>query len=108
MKIGEEIIILKDTLIESTPGGNVLKVKAGDKAIETKMGLKYITGDAKGKINISDKFKIKGYDVDNISKRIVKTLIDNFSDMFEDYLEDFDISKEDLEEIVYDELIQYI
>lgn len=108
MKIGQEITIKENIFIQTPLGEEVIEVKAGDRAIITKMGVKYITGNAKGKINISDKSKIKGYDVDNISKRVTKALIDNFPGMFEEYMEDYEVTKKDLEEIVYDELKEYI
>lgn len=107
MKVGEEIVIEKDTLIETTPSGNVLEIKAGDKAIGTKMGIKYLTGNARGKTNISYASKVKGYDVDNICNRIAKALINNFTDI-EEYMEDYDITTKDLEEVIYDELNEYI
>ena len=108
MKIGQEITIKEDSFIQSIFGEEVIEVKTGDKAIITKKGIKYITGDARNKINIYDKSKIKGYDVDNISKRVTKALIDNFSDMFEEYMEDYEVTKKELEDIVYDELSEFI
>ena len=108
MKIGQEITIKENSFIQATFGEEVIEVKTGDKAIITKMGIKYITGDARNKINMSNKLDIKGYDIDNICKRIVKALINNSSDMFEEYMEDYEVTKKDLEEIVYDELKEYI
>ena len=107
MKIGQEITIKENKFIVGL-NDEVIEIKANDKAIITKYGVRYLDGYAKGKINISDKSKIKGYDVDNISKRIVNTLIDNFSYMFEEYMEDYDVNRKDLEEIVHDELNEYI
>ena len=108
MKIGQEIKIKENIFIQTPLGEEVIEVKAGDRAIITKMGVKYITGDARNKINMSNKLDVKGYDVDNICKRVTKALIDNFSDVFEEYMEDYEVTKKDLEEIVYDELSEFI
>lgn len=108
MKIGQEITIKEDKFIIDPLSEEVIEINAKDKAIVTKIGVMYLNGNAKGKINISDKSKINGYDVDNISKRVIKALIDNLSDVFEEYMEDYDVTQKDLEEIVYDELKEYI
>ena len=108
MKIGQEITIKENSFIQATFGKEVIEVKTGDKAIITKKGIKYITGDARNKINIYDKLDIKGYDIDNICKRIVNALKNNLGYDFEEYLEDSDLSTQDLENIVWDELSEYI
>ena len=107
MIIGEEIIIQEDKQIKTAFTDKVLNVKIGDKAIVTKDGITYLTGEARGKTEFVNNPKNILYDIDNISKIIVKALINRFEEL-EDYMSDYNIQKRELYECVGDELEKFI
>ena len=103
MMIGEEIIIQEDKQIKTTLTDKVLNVKRGDKALRTKEGITYLTGEARGKTEFVNNPENILYDIDNISKIIVRTLMNKCGGL-EDYMYDYDIKKSELYECVGDEL----
>lgn len=103
MRIGQEVEFKNDFKIETYLTGTKLQVKSGDKALVTNMGLKILTGEARGKItNFADNTELKGYDYENISKLIYRRL-DNYFDLGE-LLENDDIDssrfREEIEEVL--------
>ena len=107
MIIGEEIIIQEDKQIKTTLTDKVLNVKRGDKALRTKEGITYLTGEARGKTEFVNNPENILYDIDNISKIIVRALMSRFEEL-EDYMNDYDIEKSALYECVGDELEKFI
>lgn len=107
MMIGEEIIIQEDKQIKTVLTDKVLNVKKGDKALVTKEGIVYLTGEARGKTEFVNNQETILYDIDNISKIIVRTLI-NRCEALEDYMADYGIEKCELYECVGDELEKFI
>ena len=92
MMIGEEIIIQEDKQIKTILTNKVLNVKRGDKALITKEGITYLTGEARGKTEFVNNPENILYDIDNISKIIVRALMSRFEEL-EDYMNDYDIKK---------------
>ena len=107
MMIGEEIIIQEDKQIKTVLADKVLNVKRGDKALVTKDGITYLTGEARGKTEFVNNLENILYDIDNISKIIVRALMSRFEEL-EDYMNDYDIEKSELYECVGDELEKFI
>ena len=107
MMIGEEIIIQEDKQIKTILTDKVLNVKRGDKALITKEGITYLTGEARGKTEFVNNPENILYDIDNISKIIVRALMSRFEEL-EDYMNDYDIKKSELYECVGDELEKFI
>ena len=108
-KIGQEIIIDKDKKIESVLGNTVIDVKKGDKALITRNSIKFLTGEARGKIMLLEKEKIEGFDMDNIIKRIAKNVYYELGQyVFDEFLEEMDLSLKDVEDSIYEELSQFI
>nr|WP_295684579.1 hypothetical protein [uncultured Lachnoclostridium sp.] len=109
MKIGQEIKITESRKLESICGGQILNVKEGDKALITKYGVKYLTGEARGKIVFDNEEKVISYDVENIAKRIAKNLVYDLGQYeFEDYLEEMDLTLKNLIDSILEELEEFI
>lgn len=109
MKIGQEIKITESRKLESICGGQILNVKEGDKALITKYGVKYLTGEARGKIIFNNEEKVINYDVENIAKRIADNLYYDLGHCdFEDYLEEIDLTLNDVINSILEELEQFI
>lgn len=109
MKIGQEIIVKEDLTIKSMLSKNIIHIKVGDKALVTKLGIKYLSGEGRGKINIDNKKdNISGYDIENISKRIALKIKNEFGYDFDYYLEENELIMQDLIDIIEDELSEYI
>lgn len=108
MKIGQEIIIKENATLGTVLSENIIEVKIGDKAIVTKLGIKYLTGEASGKIKIDNKEDVVTYDVDNISKRIARSIERDFGCDLDSYMEDNEVTIKNLIEIIWDELSEYI
>lgn len=104
IKIGHEITISEDFEIESVFQTKTIKVKKGDKAFIDSHGLAhYTSGEAQGMIQgLGGKVKIEGYDHENISKIIVKKLMNTF--YLQDFLEGYDITEQDFTEKIEDVL----
>lgn len=110
MKIGEEMIISEPKQLKTILGDKVLNIKKGDKAVVVKGGIRYLTGEARGKIDLSDKESIEDdYDTLNIAKRLTYVLTREL-DQFElkEYLDDIGLTMRDLIETVQHELEYYI
>lgn len=107
MMIGEEIIIQEDKQIKTILTDKVLNVKRGDKALITKRGITYLTGEARGKTEFVNNPENIRYDIDNISKIIVRALMSRCEEL-EEYMNDYDIKKSELYECVGDELEKFI
>lgn len=109
MKIGQEIKITESRKLESICGGQILNVKEGDKALITKHGVKYLTGEARGKIVFDNEEKVISYDVENIAKRIAKNLSYDLGQCeFEDYLEEMDLTLKDVIDSILEELEEFL
>lgn len=109
MKIGQEIIVKEDLTIKSMLSKNIIHIKVGDKALVTKLGIKYLSGEGRGKIKIDNKKdNISGYDIENISKRIALKIKNEFGYDFDYYLEENELIMQDLIDIIEDELSEYI
>ncbi|EGT3606866.1 hypothetical protein ACSW9O_15845 (plasmid) [Clostridium perfringens] len=88
---------------------SITQVKKGDRILVTRTGLLYLTGDARGNYTISENLIDKTqYDVQNISYRIVESIISSLGDDFKDFMYEMDIDKKDLIETVYEELDYFI
>ena len=109
MKIGQEIEIKEPRKLETICGGQIINVKAGDRALITKRGVKYLTGEARGKIVFDKEEKEISYDVENIAKRIAKNLAYDLGQYeFKDYLEEMNLSLEDVINSILEELEEFI
>lgn len=115
MKIGQEIIVKEDLTIKSMLSKNIIHIKVGDKALVTKLGIKYLSGEGRGKIKIDNKKDnisgydiVSGYDIENISKRIALKIKNEFGYDFDYYLEENELIMQDLIDIIEDELSEYI
>lgn len=109
MKIGQEITIIEPRQLESICGEKTFNVKEGDKALITKRGVKYLTGEARGKIVFDNEEKVISYDVENIAKRIAKNLSYDLGQCeFEDYLEEMDLTLKDVIDSILEELEEFI
>ncbi|NFT08117.1 hypothetical protein FDF26_13795 [Clostridium botulinum] len=106
MKIGQEFKVTEPVKLQMLGGENILNVKVGDRGVVTKFGVKYLTGEARGKIVFDDTEKVIEYDVENISKRIVKSIINRYE--FKEFLEDIEVSEKDLIDNALEELSEYI
>ena len=105
--IGEEIIVKEDKQIKTILTDKVINVKKGDKAIITKEGITYLTGEARGKSEFFNHKENILYDIENISKIIVRALMHRCEGI-EDYLNDYEVKKSELYECVADELERFI
>lgn len=109
MKIGQEIKITESRQLETLGGGKIVNVKEGDKALVIKNGIKYLTGEARGKIVFDNEERVISYDVDNIAKRIAKNLIYDLGHYeFEEYLEDNDLTLQNVINSILEELEEFI
>ncbi|MFR2889142.1 MAG: hypothetical protein ACLTDM_13215 [Clostridium butyricum] len=109
MKIGQEITITEPRQLESLSGEKIFNVKEGDKALMTKHGVKYLTGEARGKIVFNSEEKVINYDVENIAKRVADNLFYDLGHCdFEDYLEEIDLTLNDVINSILEELEQFI
>lgn len=91
LEIGQEITIEEDFTLETTIGKRQLNVKKGDRAIvDSKCRARYITGEAKGVIQMLGKDTyVDGYDTLNISRMVLNRL--NAVYGLEEYFDDNDI-----------------
>lgn len=103
-KLGDVITIDKNHTIQSF-GGKELNVDKGDKAIVTSTGLKYITGEAKGKIVLLDG-DIKGCNYDNIANLIYQRLSLNYD--LDSYIDDNDLNMLDVVDDISDILMDIL
>ncbi|EPB8173098.1 hypothetical protein ACRTAL_002273 [Clostridium perfringens] len=88
---------------------DITQVKKGDRILVTRTGLLYLTGDARGNYTISENLINKTqYDVQNISFRVVESVISSLGDDFKEFIEEMGITKEELIETVYEELDYFI
>lgn len=109
MKIGQEIKITESRQLETLGGGKIVNVKEGDKALVIKNGIKYLTGEARGKIVFDNEERVISYDVENIAKRIAKNLIYDLGHYeFEEYLEDNDMTLQNVINSILEELEEFI
>lgn len=109
MKIGQEIKITESRQLESIGGGQIFNVKEGDKALITKSGIKYLTGEARGKIVFGNEEKVNSYDVENIAQRIAKNLVYTLGNyQFKEYLEDIDLTLKDVTNSILEELEEFL
>lgn len=109
MKIGEEIIITEPKQLQTIGGNEIYNIKEGDKALVTKEGIKYLTGEAVGKIVFNNEEKEKRYDTKNIAKRIAKNLAYSLGNCeFEDFLEDMELTLDDVISSILEELEEFI
>ena len=109
MKIGDEIFAKEKGYLSSVVGDNVITINPGDKAVVTKTGVKYLTGDARGKYVYKDMRKENLlYNTDNIARRVADNIINSFGYDFKESLEELGISKEDLIDVILEELDEFI
>ena len=109
MKIGQEIKITEPRKLETICGGQIINVKEGDKALITKQGIKYLTGEARGKIVFSNEERVASYDVENIAKRIAENLVYDLGQYeFKDYIEEMDLTLKDVINSILEELEEFI
>ncbi|MBN1070477.1 hypothetical protein DVV81_04725 [Clostridium botulinum] len=103
LKVGQEITIKEDFEVVCFEGKK--KVKKGDKAFVTAGGnANFVTGEARGKIQILSSAEIKGWDTENMAK-IICSRLDvwfNLNSILQEH--DMDISdvQEQLEDILLD------
>lgn len=106
LKIGQEIEITKDFVLESCLGTKVLEVKKGDKGyIDGNGCIHYTTGKARGMIQKA-KAEIKGFDYENISKIIFNRLNNSYN--LDEFLDDYDIDKYELTEEIENVLVEIL
>ena len=93
-KIGQQITIADDFVIELAFGGDKLQVKQDDKGfVDTRGMIHYTTGQARGKIQKFEDIEVKEYDHENIAKMVFKRLDNQYR--ISDFLEDWDIGMND-------------
>lgn len=84
-KIGEIITFTKDIPITTFIGGKKVEIKAGNKGVVTrKLGetsgeVEVLDGPGRGKIFVVEA-EVAGYDVEDISSTISKSIINNLRD----------------------------
>lgn len=105
LKLGQIITIDKDHDIESIITNTKIQVKAGDKAVVTKQGIKYLTGQAKGMVNLSD-IDTGGIDFDSIAKLVYRRLSLNHD--LDTFIDDYDIDKDYLLDDIADVLMDIL
>lgn len=106
LKIGQEIEMTEDFVIESCLGTKVLEVKKGDKGyIDGNGCIHYTTGKAIGMIQKAAA-EIKGFDYENISKIIFNRLNNSYN--FEEFLDDYDIDRHELIEEIENALVEIL
>lgn len=106
LKIGQEIEMTEDFVIESCLGTKVLEVKKGDKGyIDGNKLIHYTTGKARGMLQKVD-VEIKGFDYENISKIIFNRL--NSSYNIKEFLDDYDLDKKEFTEEIENALIEIL
>lgn len=106
--IGTDLTVDKDYKLKGFDN-NIIQVKEGDRILVTRTGLLYLTGDARGNYTISENLINKTqYDVQNISFRVVESIISSLGDDFKEFIEEMGITKEELIETVYEELDYFI
>lgn len=100
-KIGQILTIEEDFKIITGICGNEIIVKKGDTGyVDSKGAIHYLTGAARGKIQVGKDIKIKGYDYESIATLIYKRLHCEYElgDMFGDY----DIEKKEFIDSIED------
>jgi hypothetical protein len=106
--IGTDLTVENDYKLKGFDD-SVIQVKKGDQILVTRNGLLYLTGNASGNWTISENLIDKSqYDVQNISFRVVESIISSLGDDFKDFIEEMGITKEELIETVYEELDYFI
>lgn len=106
--IGTDLTVDKDYKLKGFDN-SITQVKEGDRILVTRTGLLYLTGDARGNYTISENLINKTqYDVQNISFRVVESIISSLGDDFKEFMEEMGITKEELIETVYEELDYFI
>lgn len=109
MKIGEEIRVSEPSQLKTILGEKTFNIKEGDKYLVTKSGIRYLTGEARGKMVFINNKNEVSYDVDNIAKRIATKLANDLGQSyFYDYLEDIDLTLDDVTNFIMEELEEYI
>lgn len=110
MKIGQEIIIKEPTQIKSFMGEQVFNIKEGDRALVTKSGLKFLSGEAKRKTLLNEEAsKATGYDRNNIAEIIVKAIMSEIGRYeFEEMLEEREMRVDDIIDTVAYKLSDFI
>lgn len=106
--IGTDLTVDQDYELKGFDN-SVTQVKEGDRILVTRTGLLYLTGNARGNYTISENLIDKTqYDVQNISFRVVESIISSLGDDFKDFIYEMEINKEELIETVYEELDYFI
>lgn len=105
LKAGQEITMKEDFEVACFAGKK--KVKKGDRAFVTAAGCAhFVTGEARGKIQILSSVEIKGWDTENIAK-ILCSGLDAYFDL-STILEEHDIDMSDLQEQLEDNLLNIL
>ena len=106
--IGTDLTVDQDYELKGF-NDDITQVRKGDRILVTRTGLLYLTGDARGDYTISENLIDKTqYDVQNISFRVVESIISSLGDDFKKFIEERGITKEELIETVYEELDYFI
>ncbi|MBO3356216.1 hypothetical protein [Clostridium perfringens] len=106
--IGTDLTVDQDYELKGF-NDDITQVRKGDRILVTRTGLLYLTGDARGDYTISENLIDKTqYDVQNISFRVVESIISSLGDDFKNFIEERGITKEELIETVYEELDYFI
>lgn len=104
MKIGQEIIINESTQVKSLVGEQTFNIKEGDRALVTKSGLKFLTGEVKGKTILNEEAsKATEYDRYNIAEIVVKAIMREVGQYeFQDLLDETELRVDDIiNEVAY-------
>lgn len=103
LKIGQELEMTEDFEIEAAISGNKVTVKKGDKGfVDSRGAVHYVSGEARGKIQMIKDADIKGHDYENIAKLIYARLKSTFE--IDEFLEGYDIEVQDFTEEIEDML----
>ena len=108
IRFGQEVEMTESKEVKTVVGERVMHIKEGDRALVTLNGLRYITGEAYGKLAPLQEIP-KGFDVDNIARRIAKNLVlDLGGQDFKEYLIDMELTMKDIEDSILEELCLYL
>lgn len=101
LKIGQIMTCQKDFTIDTEISNTKLNIKKGDKCIvRSDKVVKYLNGEASGKLQaLSQSFEVRGYDIDGITKQIIKEL--RWSLPLDEMMEDYHIEEEEVQDAIF-------
>ncbi|MDU4954011.1 MAG: hypothetical protein E6X21_17005 [Clostridium sp.] len=108
LKIGQERIIKIPITIKGVLSEENIEIKPGDRVLIMKNGLKFLTGNARGKQTFEEREEKLDFDIENISKRILESIKYSIGSEFEELLEGLEIKESMIIEYIEEELENFI